>query len=1097
MSEPAPEAPEAPRLRRRRRGRLGLLQVVWVLLVASVAAIAALSFTGAPLQLPDTLTRRIETAVNARLPGAALDIGSVELRFGPDGRPEAQLGNVAIRDAAGNPIAQLNTIGADFSPTALAGGQLQPRVVQLSGAQLTLRRDAQGGISVSFGGLGGAGASTPGEAVALVDRFFFTGPMAGIETIEASDITITLEDARTGRVWQATGGQVEIANRPDRLAITIRTEVFNGTEDLAQVELTYDAERGRPAAKLAAHFVDATTADIAAQSPALAILGLLDARISGGMQIDIDDAGALSRLAASLDIGPGRLTQGPEARPFEFAGGRAEVEYDPDTARVAITEVSARTDLVTLVADGQLLLGDLSAGWPREVYAQIRATRLDVAPGTVLAGPLTFDRAFADVRVALDPFALDIGQLTVEGPRGLQHASGRIAPTPEGWRLALDIAGKDIAMADALALWPLPIARGVREWMADNVLTAQARDLTIALRAEPGERPVTGMSVSFEDADVRVMRDMPPVTGASGTANFTAPRFAMSLSEGQMVDETGGVADLAGSTFVVADSRQIPRRAEVAIRGSAQLAPVLRLLENPPFRVLSRATRPEELLAIQADADLDARVRFPIKRGLLPEEVAWDVTGTLTDVTSADIVPGRPLAADRVTVSVTPERLELTGPVTVGGLPLEATFRHTLVKDSEEPARVTGRLALSPETLPLLGVVLPDGSIAGAAEADVDLTLPKDGTVDFRLTSDLVGARLAVAPLGWSKPGDTPGALEVEGRVADGTATVSRMRLEAPGLTSTGRVDPGDGPGRAIVRLDRVQAGSWLDAPVTLTGQGPGQTVAVSIDGGSVNLARRPDSAGGSSGGAVPLRVALDRLTISEGLALAPFSGEMSAGVGLSGTFEARVNGGAPVSGALAPSAGSTAIQITADDGGAVLRDAGIYPNARGGDFSLLLSPQGADGNYAGQVTIDGVRVVGAPVLAGLLNAVSVVGLIDELQGAGILFDTMDARFDLSPDRVVIREGSAVGASLGISMDGLYDIATKQIDMQGVVSPIYLVNGIGQLFTRRGEGLFGFSYRMTGAQDEARVEVNPLSILTPGMFRDIFRRPLPVVSQDQ
>ena len=140
---------------------------------------------------------------------------------------------------------------------------------------------------------------------------------------------------------------------------------------------------------------------------------------------------------------------------------------------------------------------------------------------------------------------------------------------------------------------------------------------------------------------------------------------------------------------------------------------------------------------------------------------------------------------------------------------------------------------------------------------------------------------------------------------------------------------------------------------------------------------------------------------------------------------------------------------------------------------------------------------MGAPVLAGLLNAVSVVGLIDELQGAGILFDTMEARFDLSPDRVVIREGSAVGASLGISMDGLYDIATKRIDMQGVVSPIYLVNGIGQLFTRRGEGLFGFAYRMTGAQDEARVEVNPLSILTPGMFRDIFRRPLPVVSQDQ
>ena len=63
--------------------------------------------------------------------------------------------------------------------------------------------------------------------------------------------------------------------------------------------------------------------------------------------------------------------------------------------------------------------------------------------------------------------------------------------------------------------------------------------------------------------------------------------------------------------------------------------------------------------------------------------------------------------------------------------------------------------------------------------------------------------------------------------------------------------------------------------------------------------------------------------------------------------------------------------------------------------------------------------------------------------------------------------------------------------MQGVISPIYILNGIGQIFTRRGEGLFGFAYRMTGAQGATRVEVNPLSILTPGMFREIFRRPPP------
>ena len=48
-----------------------------------------------------------------------------------------------------------------------------------------------------------------------------------------------------------------------------------------------------------------------------------------------------------------------------------------------------------------------------------------------------------------------------------------------------------------------------------------------------------------------------------------------------------------------------------------------------------------------------------------------------------------------------------------------------------------------------------------------------------------------------------------------------------------------------------------------------------------------------------------------------------------------------------------------------------------------------------------------------------------------------------------------------------------------------------QIFSRPGEGLFGFTYRLTGKADNPQVSVNPLSILTPGMFREIFRRPAP------
>jgi hypothetical protein len=74
----------------------------------------------------------------------------------------------------------------------------------------------------------------------------------------------------------------------------------------------------------------------------------------------------------------------------------------------------------------------------------------------------------------------------------------------------------------------------------------------------------------------------------------------------------------------------------------------------------------------------------------------------------------------------------------------------------------------------------------------------------------------------------------------------------------------------------------------------------------------------------------------------------------------------------------------------------------------------------------------------------------------------------------------------------------RRFDMQGVVSPLYMVNGlVGALFAPRREGLFGFSYRLTGTAQNSNVSVNPLSILTPGIFREIFRRPPPELTETQ
>ena len=64
-----------------------------------------------------------------------------------------------------------------------------------------------------------------------------------------------------------------------------------------------------------------------------------------------------------------------------------------------------------------------------------------------------------------------------------------------------------------------------------------------------------------------------------------------------------------------------------------------------------------------------------------------------------------------------------------------------------------------------------------------------------------------------------------------------------------------------------------------------------------------------------------------------------------------------------------------------------------------------------------------------------------------------------------------------------------RLDLRGVISPFYLINGIGAVLTRPGEGLVGFTYRVSGSAANPRVSVNPLSVLAPGFFREMFRRP--------
>jgi hypothetical protein len=327
-----------------------------------------------------------------------------------------------------------------------------------------------------------------------------------------------------------------------------------------------------------------------------------------------------------------------------------------------------------------------------------------------------------------------------------------------------------------------------------------------------------------------------------------------------------------------------------------------------------------------------------------------------------------------------------------------------------------------------------------------------------------------------------------EGRLGE-VPEVSRIALEAPGLAAEGRLALRADGSLDRARFDRVRIGGWFDGPVDLVGRGADRVVGVEVRGGWMDLAEATFGDSGGEGG--PITATLDRLEVMEGVVLTDLRTELDASAGIRGTFVGMVNGGPAVEGTVVPVPGGVEIHVESERAGAVLRAADFFEGAEGGRLDLWLTQTGVEGQYDGRLAIDGLQVTEAPTLAQLLNAVSVFGLLQQMSGQGIVFDEVRAFFRIDPDRVTVTRSSAVGVGLGLSLDGVYWIGDGTVDMQGVLSPFYLVNAVGEVLTRRGEGLLGFSFRLTGPIADFDVALNPLSVLTPGMFRDIFRRPPP------
>ena len=568
--------------RRRRRRRAGLWVLLSVTALAMAAVLAFLSLTATPLTAPEWMTRSVEARLNEGLGGNRISLGQLQLVVDRRAVPRVRMRNVGVFDNAGAEIARLNEVGARLGPRALASGDVELRTLRLSGAQITVRRRTDGTFDISLGA--GAGASgTLAGVLDRIDQAFSQAPLSSLERVIADQLTITLEDGRSGRIWQVTEGSLTLDQTSESLDLTVSADVFNGTEELASTVIGFRTEKGSPVASFTATFENAAAADIAAQSPALAFLEVIDAPISGALRAAIDASGNIGGLAGTLEIGAGALRPAPETPPIPFNGAQAYVDYDPATQKLSVSQVRLDSDAARGRGEGVAYLREFNAGWPGALVGQFSLSDVRLQPGEIFAEPMQFATGAIDFRLRLDPFSVDIGQVSLQQDDRRFLGRGRVEASSAGWGVELDLGLNTIPLDRLLALWPVQLAPGARDWIERNTIAGDINELAGAFRLFPDRPPQMSLSYLYSNADVKFMRTLPPVLDGAGYASLVGKTYTMVIEKGRIEAPQGGPIDVAGSVFRVGDITVPPGRAELALRTESSIIGALSLLDLPPF----------------------------------------------------------------------------------------------------------------------------------------------------------------------------------------------------------------------------------------------------------------------------------------------------------------------------------------------------------------------------------------------------------------------------------------------------------------------------------------------------------------------------------
>ncbi|MGI9381742.1 MAG: AsmA-like C-terminal region-containing protein [Methyloligellaceae bacterium] len=942
------------------------------------------------------------------------------------------------------------------------------------------------------------------------------------------DAVVVFDQNGKQSYWQVPDFAIDLDHRQKRSILIGQAMISSGN---GPWQFNFRTEQSEKQERLTftAFIQDLVPTAIASKFPNSQALQALDLPISAETSLNLSTTGDLLGAETKLRLSAGHITvPWDRKRPMLIDEGDVHIRYRALDDRVELLPSTVQWGESRATVHGEFVPVSGADG-QRTWRFRLQADDAVLAAEEFGLQPMAVDQWIAEGTVTPDAGHLTLSRFSIKAGKAALELQGQIQDGPGSPEVRL--AGRITPMSISVLkqIWPKFLAGGAREWVGERVTAGRILGGTfnvnlpaglLAKIEDGGEVPEQTVTMDLQAADLEIhyITEMPPIRTGAARVQIRGRRFLLEAPNGRIGLPSGKSVELTNGRLAIDDLRPDPQHGEITFDVSGSAASVLELLDHKPLEYAKEVgVKPSEF---GGKASGDFKILLPLLKDLKFADVKLRGNAQLNDAKASSALSRARVQGGTVNFSVSEKVLDARGDILINGIPALLSWQRFFgATAGRQPAmRVT--TVLDDAARERLGIKV-NHALRGPVPVVLSLGHKSGGKPSVHVQADLGNADVILANMGWRKEAGRAAVLKfdvVDGE--NGQTELQNLKIQGDDIAIDGWV--------ALSAEDRPVAFFFPDlnfnviTHISVSGRLREDNVWEVKADGSAYDGRQFFKSLFSSG-----QLAEDQESAPEGAPGLDLTANIGAMVGYFDTrvqnvrvelkkrngrlshleAEGNLNGQSAIAVKLQTGEGQPRVVLAeSKDAGSAFRLVGFYPRMEGGEASLQVNLDGQGGaSKTGDLWARSFNILGDQVVSRVVSAADERS--DRADAAGrssranqgvernkIYFNQLHVPFSVGGGQFNLHDSYINGPQLGATMRGSFDFKTQQIDLGGTFVPAYGLNSvfgsipiIGDLLVgRRGEGVFGITFAVQGPTANPAVRVNPISVVAPGIFRQIF-----------